>query len=122
MIKRVLATLLLFAAASLDVNAQSITSQNRRDIAQVLDRIVRREVVTVKDVEVERTAVNGKQLTVYASIDMSYYPFREDNIAPIYDSIRAVLPEQFEDYEISIVTDRHHIEDLVPRALREKEV
>ena len=122
MIKRVLATLLLFAAASLDVNAQSITSQNRRDIAQVLDRIVRREVVTVKNVEVERTAVNGKRLTVYASIDMSYYPFREDNIAPIYDSIRAVLPEQFEDYEISIVTDRHHIEDLVPRALREKEV
>ena len=122
MIKRVLATLLLFAAASLDVNAQSVTSKQRKEIAQVLDRIVRREVVSVKDVEVERTAVNGKRLTIYASIDMSYYPFREDNIEPIYDSVRAVLPEQFEDYKISIVTDRHHIEDLVPRALREEAV
>ena len=61
MIKRVLATLLLFAAASLDVNAQSVTSKQRKEIAQVLDRIVRREVVSVKDVEVERTAVNGKR-------------------------------------------------------------
>ena len=80
MIKRVLATLLLFAAASLDVNAQSVTSKNRQDIAEVLNRIVRREVVTVKDIAVERTAVNGKRLTIYTSIDMSYYPFREDNI------------------------------------------
>ncbi len=122
MIKRVLATLLLIAAASLDVNAQSVTSKNRRDIAEVLNRIVRREVVTVKDVAVERTAVNGKRLTVYTSIDMSYYPFREDNIEPIYDSVRAVLPEQFEDYEISIVTDRHNIEDFVPRPMRSEKV
>ena len=122
MIKRVLATLLLFAAASLDVNAQSVTSKNRQDIADVLNRIVRREVVTVKDIAVERTSVNGKRLTIYTSIDMSYYPFREDNIEPIYDSVRSVLPEKFEDYEISIVTDRHHIEDLIPRPLRSEDV
>ena len=122
MIKRVLATLLLFAAASLDVNAQSVTSKNRQDIADVLNRIVRREVVTVKDIAIERTSVNGKRLTIYTSIDMSYYPFREDNIEPIYDSVRSVLPEKFEDYEISIVTDRHHIEDLIPRPLRSEDV
>lgn len=122
MIKRVLATLLLFAAASLDVNAQSVTSKNRQDIAEVLNRIVRREVVPVKNIVIERTAVNGKTLTLYTTIDMSYYPFREDNIEPIYDSIREVLPEKFEDYKISIVTDRHHIEDFVPRPMRSEEV
>lgn len=122
MIKRVLATLLLFAAASLDVNAQSISSKQRQDMAEVLNRIVRREVVPVKNIVIERTAVNGKTLTLYTTIDMSYYPFREDNIEPIYDSIREVLPEKFEDYKIQIVTDRHHIEDLVPRPLRSDDV
>ena len=122
MIKRVLATLLLFAAASLDVNAQSISSKQRQDMTEVLNRIVRREVVPVKNIVIERTAVNGKTLTLYTTIDMSYYPFREDNIEPIYDSIREVLPEKFEDYKIQIVTDRHHIEDLVPRPLRSDDV
>lgn len=114
--KPILATLLLCATAS-GVYAQSITPKMRRDMGEVLTRIVRREI-TSGDIKVERTAVSGNRLTLYTNIDMSYYPFREENIPPLYDSVRAVLPERFADWRIRIVADRHDIEELVPRPLR----
>ncbi len=114
--KRILATLLLCATAS-GVYAQSITPQMRRDMGETLTRIAQREI-TVGNIKVERTTVSRRCLTLYTDIDMSYYPFREDNIPPLYDSIRAVLPERFADWRIRIITDRHDIEELVPRPLR----
>ena len=49
---------------------------------------------------------------------MSYYPFRERSVAAIYDSIRSLLPASLARRRLSLVTDKHPIEELIPQIYR----
>ena len=95
------------------------TSDERREITDVLCRILRREVLG-GGCKIERMRANGDRLEIYASAGLSYYPFREDNVQAMYDSIRAVLPSEYDCYKIVLYTDRHNIEQLIPRFHRTK--
>ena len=95
------------------------TSDERREITDVLCRILRREVLG-GGCKIERMRANGDRLEIYASAGLSYYPFREDNVQAMYDSIRAVLPSEYDRYKIVLYTDRHNIEQLIPRFHRTK--
>ena len=75
-------------------SAQALSSDSRTEVADVLTRIVAREILGGY-VKVDRTKVAGDKLEIYASIGLSYYPFREDNIQAMYDSVRMVLPGKF---------------------------
>lgn len=117
---------LLFAAAlsvamfiSSVASAGVPTSAERREITDVLCRILRREVLG-GGCKIDRMRAAGDRLEIYASVGLSYYPFREDNVQAIYDSIRAVLPVEYGKYKIVLYTDRHNIEDLIPRFHRTK--
>ena len=90
------------------------TSDERREITDVLCRILRREVLG-GGCKIERMRANGDRLEIYASAGLSYYPFREDNVQAMYDSIRAVLPSEYGRYKIVLYTDRHNIEQLILR-------
>ena len=57
----------------------------------------------------------GDKVEIHASIGLSYYPFREDNVQAMYDSVRAVLPERYANYKLAIYTDNHLIEELIPQ-------
>lgn len=94
-------------------SAQALSSDSRTEVADVLTRIVEREILGGY-VKVDRTKVAGDKLEIYASIGLSYYPFREDNIQAMYDSVRMVLPDKFAKYKLSLITDNHRIEELVP--------
>ena len=93
--------------------AQVPSSHTRQEVADVLTRIVKQEVLGGA-VKVDRMKAAGDKLEIYASIGLSYYPFREDNVKAIYDSVRMVLPEKYAGYRLSIITDRHKIEELIP--------
>ena len=112
---------LLFIATALCsfASAQSLPTDTRLDIADMLTRIVSREVLG-GSVKVDRSRVAGDKVEIHASIGLSYYPFREDNVQAIYDSVRMLLPERYADYNISIITDRHRIEELIPTYYRTK--
>ncbi len=119
MIRKTLYTLLLTIAlfTSSVTYAQSFSADTRQDVADVLTRIVKREILG-GSVKVDRMKAAGDKLEIYASVGLSYYPFREDNVKAIYDSVRLVLPTKYADYRISIITDRHRIEEFVPTYYR----
>ena len=119
MIRKTIYTLLLTIAlfTSSVTYAQNFSADTREEVADVLTRIVKREILG-GSVKVDRMKAAGDKLEIYASIGLSYYPFREDNVKAIYDSVRMVLPTKYADYRISIITDRHNIEEFVPTYYR----
>ena len=110
-----LLTIVLFTSSV--TYAQNFSVDTRQDVADVLTRIVKREILG-GSVKVDRMKAAGDKLEIYASIGLSYYPFREDNVKAMYDSVRMALPTKYADYRISIITDRHRIEEFVPTYYR----
>ena len=109
-------TVLLAVALFISSNAlsQTISSDTRSEIADVLSRIVHREILG-GGAKINRMKAAGDQVEIHASIGLSYYPFREDNVQAMYDSVRAVLPERYANYKLAIYTDNHLIEELIPQ-------
>ena len=106
----VLAALMLMPTPS---DAAGINATQKREIGEMLTRIVAREV-SGGSVRVDRTRITNERIEIYASIGLSYYPFREENVAAIYDSVRTVLPAEYADRKLSIITDNHRIEEFIP--------
>ena len=114
----VIPTVALFISSA--ASAGVPTSAERREITDLLCRMLRREVLG-GGCKIDRMRANGDRLEIYASTGLSYYPFREDNVQAIYDSIHAILPVEYSRYKIILYTDRHNIEELIPRFHRTKE-
>lgn len=85
--------------------AKGLSAEKRKEISQMLTRILDREVAGCKT-NVTQVVDAGNRLTLYASIGMSYYPFRERSVAAIYDSIRSLLPASLARRRLSLVTDQ----------------
>ena len=98
MIRKTLYILLLSVAifTSSVTYAQNFSADTRQDVADVLTRIVKREVLG-GSVKVDRMKAAGDKLEIYASIGLSYYPFRDDNVKAMYDSVRMALPTKYAD-------------------------
>ena len=99
------------------LSARNLTSAERREIADVLTRIVGREILGGA-VKIDRLNASGDRLEIYASIGLSYYPFREDNVRAMYDSVRSALPAEYAKYKLSLITDNRRIEELIPHYYR----
>ncbi len=97
--------------------AKGISAEKQTEISEMLTRILDREVLGAKTT-ITRVVDSGNRLTLYASIGMSYYPFREGSVAAIYDSIRSALPASLARRRLSLVTDKHPIEELIPQIYR----
>lgn len=113
---RILFTLILFFACGA-VEAAEIGAGTRRQIAQMLTRIVAREVAG-GGVRVDAVEASRGRVRIFTSVGMSYYPFREENTQAIYDSVRTLLPDKFAKARIELYTDRHEIRELIPMACR----
>src|SRR5574344_2294611 len=83
--------------------AQGLTADRQMQISQMLSRVTSREVCR-GSAQVSRMVVDGKQVQIYTSTGFSYYPFREDNVAAIYDSVRLLLPDAYRNFNIEIYT------------------
>lgn len=110
------------------VAAAGIDASTRTEIARTLSRIVRREIssgymkpepINVRVLGVKATR---NRVRIFASIGLSYYPFREENTAALRDSVRAVLPKEFRKADIELYTDNHEIAELIPMACRNPKV
>lgn len=84
-------------------------------IATVLTDFLRREVSGGRVTIVESRIGEGDapRVEIYASAELGYYPYREDDIATLYDEVREVLPEKYAEYELSLFADGKPIESLV---------
>ncbi len=97
--------------------ATPIGTSTQRQIDETLNRIVAREV-TGANVRIQSIKASRGRVSIYASIGLSYYPFREENTRALYDSIRALLPREYRKARIELYTDRHEITQLIPLAYR----
>ncbi|MEG2366170.1 MAG: xanthan lyase [Alistipes sp.] len=97
--------------------AKSIPKEQQQEINRALTRITAREIAGGW-VKVERSEATRSKVTLYASIGLSYYPFREENVRAMYDSVRALLPSEYRQAALELYTDTRRIEELIPLALR----
>ena len=121
MINRFILLFLLFAV-SVPASAASerIGTAERLRIGRTLTRIVSREI-SGGYVKVQRVQASRGRVRVYASIGLSYYPFREENTAAMRDSVRAQLPAAYRKARIELYTDGHEVAELIPLACRAPE-
>lgn len=99
--------------------AQDIPTDIRQKIGTYMDNIARREV-SIGHIRVDSVAVSNKTLQIFANMNCSYIPFREDNVAEIYAGVKQLLPPELSTYKLEIRTNKRRIEDLIPLALRSK--
>ena len=114
---------LLFAFG--EATAAGIGSATRAEIARTLSRIVSREVsggyqkAEPIPVRVQGVKASRRTVRIYASIGLSYYPFREANTRAMRDSVRALLPAEFRKAQIELYTDNREVSELIPLACRD---
>ena len=99
--------------------AQSLSPEIRSGIGNLLTTTARQEIA-VGRISIDSVATHGNTLTLFANINCSYIPFREDNVKAIYQKVHALLPPEFASYQLKIRTDNRNIEELIPLALRSK--
>ena len=99
--------------------AQELPTDVRQEIGRFLDAAARKEI-SVGRISIDSVAVAGNTLQLFANMNCAYIPFREDNVAEIYQGVSALLPAEFAKYKLQIRTNKHSIEELVPQALRSK--
>ena len=99
--------------------AQELPTDVRQEIGKFLDTTARKEV-SVGRISIDSVAVEGNTLQLFANMNCAYIPFREDNVAEIYQGVSALLPAEFTKYKLQIRTNKRSIEELVPQVLRSK--
>lgn len=99
--------------------AQEVSEDIRQKIGDLLDGVAKKEI-SVGRVKIDSVAVNGNTLQLFANMNCSYIPFREDNVAEIYQGVAGLLPAEFAKHKVQIWTNKRCIEDLIPQALRSK--
>lgn len=113
---------LLFTVSA--VSAAEITPATRAEIGRTLSRIVSREVTggyqkaEPTNVRIQAVKASRGRVRIYTSVGLSYYPFREDNLRAMRDSVRALLPSEFRKADIELYTDNREASELIPLACR----
>lgn len=59
-----------------------------------------------------------KRVRIYTSVGLSYYPFREENLRAMRDSVRLLLPPEFRKAAIELYSDKREVGELIPMACR----
>ena len=114
---KLLYILLLLGLCGQEVSAAGIDGPARREIGRTLTRIVAREV-SGGYVRIEGVDASRKRVRIYTSVGLSYYPFREENLRAMRDSVRALLPHEFRKAAVELYTDGREASELIPLACR----
>lgn len=101
------------------VRAAGLSNGDRTRINQALSRMIDREVMGGQT-KIDRVQIKGRRLRLYCSIGLANYPFREESVEAIYDTVRSLLPASLAKHRLEIYTDGNPIEALIPLACRTK--
>lgn len=111
--------LFIFYLIVLTASAQNV-SQLKDQLSQPLSNIYSESKVQPTKLKVDSIAINHQEQTIeiYAGLPLSYIPMREEIVNTIYDSIRHYLPQQQNEYALSVFTDQQEITNLIPNYYR----
>lgn len=110
-------TFFFAAFSSLALAAQT---DLRQDAARILNNEMQIARISASRIRVDSMAQEKRVLKFFASESSGYVPYRQDNVARIYDSLRHVLPEEYQRYKIQVWANGRLIEERIPIALRER--
>lgn len=99
--------------------SQSLSAEVQTKIGDYLTGFSKREISAGK-IKIDSVAVEEKTLLLFANMNCSYIPFREENVEEIYSAVRTILPPEYTNHTLRIITDAHAIEELIPLALRKR--
>ena len=103
--------LYLFIFYPLMLSAQTLEPEYKTAIGNYLTTVARKEI-SVGKIRIDSVAVEKKQLQLYANINASYIPFREDNVKEIYQNVRAILPAEFAKSGIRFLPIKNQLKNL----------
>lgn len=112
----------LLLLTTLSAHAQKtdkLPANTRQKIATTIDAMVGEEILG-GGARLESYSIRGRRLRLNFSLGLANYPFREESVQAMYDSVRSHLPEKIENYRLEICTDGQLIEELIPLASRTK--
>lgn len=111
-------TTLFTIFVTLCTQGQSLTDKElKTEMGAMLTRIAKREVRRCP-VRVSTITIKGGKVVIKASIAMSYYPVREDNVQALYDSVRTLLPKEYRKRKIEVIADGRPLTELIPLCYR----
>lgn len=99
--------------------SQTLSPEVQSGIGDYLTAYSKKEV-SIGRIKIDSVAVESKTLLLFANMNCSYIPFREENVAEIYNGVNVLLPQEYANYKLQIITDRHPIEELIPLALQQQ--
>lgn len=111
----------MLCLSGLSSYAQSIQEETQQAMACFLNSTTH-QMVSCGEVKLDSTRISTKQKTIvlYANLNLSYFPFREESVQRIYREVRQLLPPSYRKYKLLIYTDNQLIESLIPLACRER--
>ena len=114
-------TLFLFLVLFLSVSAQP---QNVTKIMKEYFKEYQRTDIKLKPSKVKSCLTNTKKKRITITVEGGFQEqfFTEPIVEQIYDSVRSILPKKNRDYKITIITDGHPIEELVPNYFRTSKI
>ena len=116
------ATLLFILISCLsihDLNAQTLPKNVVANISQYLTSTARQEVAG-RPIAIDSIRIVKKTINIYAGVELSYIPFRKNNVATIYAQVKKRLPKEYASYSVAIFSDKYKIEDYIPSSLNDR--
>lgn len=110
--KRIIVLLLLSAVVGLRGNAQDITALQKQISYKLAS--MKPANLAIGNIEVKSILVDDKKKTVCVEMgdSFSYIPLRKNNVAEYYKTVKALLPENYSSYKLSIKSSGNPIENL----------
>jgi hypothetical protein len=73
------------------------------------------------DVKLEKVAVDSikidddaRKLDVFVNVRLAYIPLRQDNVQQLYTDFKGLIPNEYKDYQLTILSGERAIEQLIP--------
>lgn len=124
-----LALAIILTTSTAQAQSTKVPKYLKDSVAAALRRVTLREVagsyVKVESIKLmgadeaaddESSDENAKPvMEIRASVELAYYPMRNETIEHLYEVVREELPKEFKEYELKLFADGCAVEKLVPQ-------
>lgn len=103
------------------IKAQDISDEIRAEIGAYLTKFANKDMRSYR-VKIDSVDIKGKNIKLFTGINLSYAPFRKNDVDDIYTYIKGLLPEKYRKYKVELISDTQPIENLVPYNKKKKDL
>ncbi len=102
------------------ISVFTVRGQNK-ELEEILSNCISnysQSVTLTTAAKLDSFLIHNKEIYLYASEQLAYFPFRDETVEQFYSEIRKQLPEPFSNYKIRINTMGKWLEELIPNYYR----